>query len=381
MGDPFVRCSPCLAAAVLMQLFVACTARVGTTRHLSSQPTAAAFRDALTKQVDAAKAALADAVANARQKTLVTTPAASQKPSAGVPASPPVPTHAHGTHPLAYGGAASPPVADAGNDTFNITDGDGDGRHINNAASNASKYTASNASNNAARNASNTTRNASNNAASNGVRNTAPTGSVNSAAVAEDEQRPAGDDDDGDPDGEHNYGKDNYRGDNYQGTDAWAAPEKPPYYAQLYPEPMSEYQLLPQPGMIVAVHLVHVPGTDKFVYMERPNRWHPHRSREIAGTFDVRSRKWTRLSSPDSLFCAGHALMSNGNVAIVGRHVKNAGYPHGIQSIRTISDGDGGLTFSTFMRYPPLLTPHSSSLSTPTTCSACDKTASPSSSS
>ena len=64
------------------------------------------------------------------------------------------------------------------------------------------------------------------------------------------------------------------------------------------------------------------------------------------------SQSWTHLESPDSLFCAGHTILSDGRVVIVGGHIANAGWPAGIQNIRSYSDGDPGLIFETTMRYP-----------------------------
>ncbi|KAG1677741.1 hypothetical protein FOA52_001053 [Chlamydomonas sp. UWO 241] len=114
----------------------------------------------------------------------------------------------------------------------------------------------------------------------------------------------------------------------------------------------SAYTQLPELSNVVAVHMVHIPGTEKYLYMERPSGWHPDGSRVIAGTFDLWTGKFTNLDSPDGLFCAGHTLMSNGSVVIVGGHVENAGYPSGIQSIRTFTDGQPSLYKVTNMLYP-----------------------------
>jgi hypothetical protein len=114
----------------------------------------------------------------------------------------------------------------------------------------------------------------------------------------------------------------------------------------------SLYELLPQKSEVVAVHLVHLPGTDSYFYMERPSGYHPDGSHNIAGSFDLVSRVWTHLNSPDSLFCAGHTLLSNGSVVIVGGHIANAGWPAGIQHIRTYTAGEPSLTLVTTMRYP-----------------------------
>jgi hypothetical protein len=103
---------------------------------------------------------------------------------------------------------------------------------------------------------------------------------------------------------------------------------------------------------VVAVHLIHIPGTDTYLYMERPSGYHPDGSRNIAGTFDLVQQVWTHLDTPDSLFCAGHTLLANGSVVIVGGHIANAGWPAGIQNIRTYSFGDSGLSYSTKMQFP-----------------------------
>lgn len=114
----------------------------------------------------------------------------------------------------------------------------------------------------------------------------------------------------------------------------------------------SAYELLPELSMVVAVHLAHIPGTDRYLYMERPSGYHPDNSHNIAGSFDLATRTWRNLDSPDGLFCCGHTLMSNGSIAIVGGHVANAGYPAGIQSVRTYTDGQPALIKATTMRYP-----------------------------
>ncbi|KAG2486427.1 hypothetical protein HYH03_014874 [Edaphochlamys debaryana] len=88
-------------------------------------------------------------------------------------------------------------------------------------------------------------------------------------------------------------------------------------------------------SMIVAVHMAAIPGTDRFLFMERPSGYHPDNSRTIAGFLDVPTGKWTHIFSPDGLFCCGHTMLDSGNVLIVGGHQANAGYPDGMKSIRT----------------------------------------------
>ena len=54
----------------------------------------------------------------------------------------------------------------------------------------------------------------------------------------------------------------------------------------------SVYVLTAQPSEVVAVHLVHLPGTDTYFYMERPSGYHPDGSHNIAGSYDIVSNIW-----------------------------------------------------------------------------------------
>ncbi|GAX79179.1 hypothetical protein CEUSTIGMA_g6619.t1 [Chlamydomonas eustigma] len=131
----------------------------------------------------------------------------------------------------------------------------------------------------------------------------------------------------------------------------------PPHPFPAPPTPLevnltSAYEILPQKSEVVAVHMVHIPGTDTYLYMERPSGYHPDGSHNIAGSFDLVSRVWTHLSTPSSLFCSGHSVMSNGSVVIMGGHIANAGFADGRWGIRTFSNGDSGLINVTNMRYP-----------------------------
>ncbi|KAG1679121.1 hypothetical protein FOA52_000476 [Chlamydomonas sp. UWO 241] len=121
-------------------------------------------------------------------------------------------------------------------------------------------------------------------------------------------------------------------------------------YAPLNPGP-SAFQMLKEQSMVVAVHMVHIPGTDKYLYMERPSGYHPDNSREIAGSIDLVTREWKHLQTPDGLFCCGHVQMSNGSVAIVGGHKENAGFPSGLKSIRTYTNGQESLVKVTEMAW------------------------------
>ena len=104
--------------------------------------------------------------------------------------------------------------------------------------------------------------------------------------------------------------------------------------------------------MVVAVHLVHIPSSDSYLFMERPSGYHPDNSHNIAGSFDLISRVWTHLDTPTGLFCCGHSVMSNGSVIIMGGHVANAGFPDGRWSVRTFTPGDSYLNLATNMAYP-----------------------------
>ncbi|GIL58080.1 hypothetical protein Vafri_13205 [Volvox africanus] len=90
-------------------------------------------------------------------------------------------------------------------------------------------------------------------------------------------------------------------------------------------------------AMMIAVHLLAVPGTDRFFFMERPSGRHPDGSRTIAGFLDLPTRRWTHVTSPDGLFCAGHTFLRSGDLLVVGGHQANAGYPDGMRSIRTFN--------------------------------------------
>ncbi|EFJ52053.1 hypothetical protein VOLCADRAFT_87199 [Volvox carteri f. nagariensis] len=83
--------------------------------------------------------------------------------------------------------------------------------------------------------------------------------------------------------------------------------------------------------------MVQIPGTDRYLFMERPSGYHPDRSNSIAGFFDVPTANFTHVYSPDGLFCCGHTLTDRGDVLVVGGHQANAGYPDGMRSVRTFN--------------------------------------------
>ena len=89
----------------------------------------------------------------------------------------------------------------------------------------------------------------------------------------------------------------------------------------------------------MAVHLVTIPGTHRVLMMERPSGYHPDNSRQIAGTFDLATRQWVHIESPDGLFCAGHTVTADGRVLVVGGHRDNAGWSSGLQSMRLLNEG------------------------------------------
>mmetsp|Transcript_2810 Transcript_2810/g.4835 ORF Transcript_2810/g.4835 Transcript_2810/m.4835 type:complete len:655 (-) Transcript_2810:823-2787(-) len=105
------------------------------------------------------------------------------------------------------------------------------------------------------------------------------------------------------------------------------------------PQINSAYEILPVLTNIVAVHLSQVPGSNTYLYMERPSGYHPNMSPPIpgnliAGTLNLDDLQWTGVVSPDGLFCSGHTVTATGKVVIVGGHQLNAGYPSGMASVR-----------------------------------------------
>ena len=94
-------------------------------------------------------------------------------------------------------------------------------------------------------------------------------------------------------------------------------------------------------GNVVAVHMIHVPGTEQYFFMERPSGKHPDQTNKlaqtvIAGAFDVETHVWTNIPYTDSLFCSGHTVLANGNVLVVGGHIAKSGYDDGRTGIRIL---------------------------------------------
>ncbi len=60
-------------------------------------------------------------------------------------------------------------------------------------------------------------------------------------------------------------------------------PPRPPYAPAPPATQVGRYEVVGL-SMVIAVHLVHVPGTDSYLFMERPSGYHPDGSTTIAGT-------------------------------------------------------------------------------------------------
>eukprot|EP00798_Chlamydomonas_sp_ICE-L_P026983 gene26984-8998_t len=93
-------------------------------------------------------------------------------------------------------------------------------------------------------------------------------------------------------------------------------------------------------------------STHRVLMMERPSGYHPDNSRQIAGTFDLATRQWVHIESPDGLFCAGHTVTADGRVLVVGGHRDNAGWSSGLQSMRLLNEGTSNLDKIGIMAYP-----------------------------
>lgn len=74
------------------------------------------------------------------------------------------------------------------------------------------------------------------------------------------------------------------------------------------------------------VHMIHIPGTNRYFFMERPSGKHPDKSAVIAGFWDQDTRTFVNVPATDSLFCAGHTLTADGNIVVVGGHIAKSGY-------------------------------------------------------
>jgi hypothetical protein len=83
----------------------------------------------------------------------------------------------------------------------------------------------------------------------------------------------------------------------------------------------------------------------------------------ITGSFDLASRTWTHLTTPDDTFCSGVSVLANGSAVIMGgnslSYTSLADFPDGRFSIRTFTDGDPGLVLAgdmQFARWYPTVT-------------------------
>ncbi|KAG2484183.1 hypothetical protein HYH03_016995 [Edaphochlamys debaryana] len=90
-------------------------------------------------------------------------------------------------------------------------------------------------------------------------------------------------------------------------------------------------------GNVVAIHLSHVPGTDKYFFMERPSGRHPDGGNSLAGYYDNAVNKFTNIYYSDNIFCAGQTVTQDGHVFVVGGHIPKAGFGDGLKGVRIFS--------------------------------------------
>ncbi|KAG1659441.1 hypothetical protein FOA52_001113 [Chlamydomonas sp. UWO 241] len=113
-----------------------------------------------------------------------------------------------------------------------------------------------------------------------------------------------------------------------------------------------EYDLLPFLSNIVAVHLAHIPGTNKYIYMESMPKYDgPQGEFGIAGTLDLDTGDWVKVEARSLIFCAGHVQMANGSMVVVGGWPADAGYPSGMKDIRVFTEGTTSLVDATPLEY------------------------------
>ncbi|KAG2484185.1 hypothetical protein HYH03_016997 [Edaphochlamys debaryana] len=105
-------------------------------------------------------------------------------------------------------------------------------------------------------------------------------------------------------------------------------------------------------GNVVAVHMAHLPGTDKYFFMERPSGRHPDGGNQVAGYYDLATNRFTNVPYTDSIFCAGQTVTQDGHVLVVGGHIAKSGYGDGLKGVRIFSRKT--LTFNRIanMSYP-----------------------------
>ncbi|KAL6752384.1 glyoxal or galactose oxidase [Haematococcus lacustris] len=105
-------------------------------------------------------------------------------------------------------------------------------------------------------------------------------------------------------------------------------------------------------GNVVAVHMVAIPGTNRFFFMERPSGKHPDFSTVIAGYWDMDTLSFTNVNATDSLFCSGHTLTSEGDILVVGGHIAKSGYADGLKGLRIYNSTSGAFTRIGSLRAP-----------------------------
>ncbi|KAJ9517768.1 hypothetical protein QJQ45_004073 [Haematococcus lacustris] len=100
------------------------------------------------------------------------------------------------------------------------------------------------------------------------------------------------------------------------------------------------------------VHMVAIPGTNRFFFMERPSGKHPDFSTVIAGYWDMDTLSFTNVNATDSLFCSGHTLTSEGDILVVGGHIAKSGYADGLKGLRIYNSTSGAFTRIGSLRAP-----------------------------
>jgi hypothetical protein len=74
---------------------------------------------------------------------------------------------------------------------------------------------------------------------------------------------------------------------------------------------------------VVGTHNLPIPTTGNVLFLELAKLGHPFLEDGLVGAvFNSRDlSQWRQVSSPDSVFCAGHTLTAAGTLVIVGGHV------------------------------------------------------------
>ncbi|KAG1655303.1 hypothetical protein FOA52_007960 [Chlamydomonas sp. UWO 241] len=112
-----------------------------------------------------------------------------------------------------------------------------------------------------------------------------------------------------------------------------------------------EYTLLPFLSNVVGVHLVHIPGTNKYLYLEAPTNEHPDGQPGFVGTLDLATGDWVKVETRTLTWCSGHVPMANGSVAVVGGWPVYGDLPNGMKDLRVFTDGTTSLVDATSMVY------------------------------